>query len=195
MGVTALTVCALAPCLLFGKVAQVDLEAWRSRPPVDAQLGDIAFRRDDGVWSWLFINASRREKRFSHVGLVVVEGNDPRVAHADAHEMTGIGCVRVQRWSEFFSESMDGALYRYDGSAETRKRIATEAVKRAGVPFDTGFDMSNTNKLYCTELVRESVNAATECQTIGFTCLGGLRRIVAIDDCLVTNMIKVSECR
>lgn len=192
---TALSVCALAPCLLLGDMAQVDLEDWRIHPPVDAQLGDLVFRRDNGVWSWLFINASRREKRFSHVGIVVEGGKGARIAHADAHELTGVGCVRVQRWSEFFSESLDGAIYRYRGSVETRNQIAQEAVNRVGVPFDTGFDMSDTNKLYCTEFVRESVNAATKCQTIGFTSLGGLRRIVAIDDCLVTNMMKVAECK
>lgn len=192
---TLVMVCLLAPRLLSEVVGQVDLSAWRKGPPVEVQPGDLVFRRDNGVWSWFFIQASRRERRFSHVGIVVEGGASPFIVHADASELTGVGCVRRQRWSEFFAESLDGAVYRYEGTRQIRERIAAEALRRLGVPFDTGFDMTSTNKLYCSELVRESVNGATGLETIGYTRVAALKSMIAVDDCYATNMVKVAECR
>ena len=183
------------PPLLIEAVEQVDICQWRECSPVETQPGDLVFRRDNGVWSWFFIQASKREKRFSHVGIVLDGGKSPVIVHADASELTGVGCVRKQSWSAFFSESIDGALYRYDGVRYVREKIASEACKRLRVPFDTGFDMSNTNKLYCSELVQESVNGATSYDTIGYTIVANRKRMISIDDCYCTNMIKIAECR
>ena len=185
----------LVPPLLLEAVEQVNLCQWRKCSPVETQPGDLVFRRDNGVWSWIFIQASKREKRFSHVGIVLNGGRSPVIVHADASELTGIGCVRKQNWAGFFSESVDGALYRYDGVRDVRERIASEACKRLCVPFDTGFDMSNTNKLYCSELIRESVNGATADEVIGYTIVANHKAMVSIDDCYYTNMIKVAECQ
>ena len=184
----------LVPPLMSEAAEQVDIRQWRKSSPVETQPGDLVFRRDNGVWSWFFIQASKREKRFSHVGIVLDGGKNPIIVHADASELTGIGCVRKQNWAGFFSESVDGALYRYYGTRHVRVRIAAEACKRLGVPFDTGFDMSSTNKLYCSELVREAVNGATSYETIGCTILPNRKTMISIDDCYCTNMIKVAEC-
>ena len=185
----------LVPPLLIEAVEQVEICQWHKCSPVEAEPGDLVFRRDNGVWSWFFVQASKREKRFSHVGIVIDGGRNPTIVHADASEMTGVGCVRKQDWAGFFAESVDGALYRYDGVRYVREKIASEACKRLRVPFDTGFDMSNTNKLYCSELVRESVNGATSHETIGYTMLTNCQTMISIDDCYHTNMIKVAECR
>ena len=190
----AIIACMFVPLLLKGGVEQVDIDKWKLSSPIETRPGDLVCRRDNGVWSWFFVHASTREKRFSHVGIIVVGGKFPLIVHADANELTGRGCVRQQTWAKFFSESIDGALYRYSFDQSVCNDIAHEALGRLSVPFDTGFDMENTNKLYCTELVRESVNAATTEDSIGYTWLRDLKRLVAVDDCYKTNAIKLAEC-
>lgn len=186
--------CALAPLLLCAEVEQMGMASWRVTPPQCVQVGDLVFRRDQGMWSWLFIDASRREKRFSHVGVVVACGQDPLIVHADADERTGTGCVRQQPWRAFFAESRDAAVYRYAGDKAVRDRFAQEALGRIGVPFDTGFDMTDTNKLYCSELVRESLNAAARREVIKTTILANATEFIALDNCYETEMIKIAEC-
>ena len=184
----------LASRLLFGGVTQVDIENWRTNPPRDVAPGDLVFRRDNGVFSWLFICASQREKKFSHVGIVVEGGERPRIIHADANEISGIGCVREEGWEGFFRESLGAAVWRLQVADGVRKKIVVEARARLGVPFDSAFSLSDTNRLYCSEFVRESVNAATGEETIGVTDLGGGKRMVAVDDCYATNVVKIAEC-
>ena len=185
---------AMVPLLLWGEVGRSSISDWRDGPPVSVKRGDLVFRKDNGVWSKFFVCASRREKRFSHVGIVDADGDDPLIIHANASETTGIGSVRRQRWSGFFSESLDGAVYRFKGTRDERERIALEARSRIGVCFDTGFDMLNTNKLYCTELVREAVNAAARREVIGFTTVADLKKLIAVDDCYKSEMSLVAEC-
>ena len=186
--------CTLASLLLNGEVRQVSIEKWRIAPPTSVASGDLVFRRDNGVWSSLFINASKRDRRFSHAGIVVIEGGCVKVIHADANEHTGVGCVRSEDWSGFFSQSLDGALYRFTGDRESGRKIGDEARHRLGVPFDTGFDMTQTNKLYCSEFVREAVNSAIGRKVIGFTPTAETGGYVAIDDCYRGEMVLLAEC-
>lgn len=156
--------------------------------------GDLVFRRDNGVWSKIFINASTRERRFSHAGIVAITNGCVGVIHADANELTGTGRVRFEEWRGFFSESADGAVFRYNGEATIRNKIVDEAKKRLNVPFDSGFDMTQTNKLYCSEFVRESVNAAVGRRVIGYTRVPAGKGFVAVDDCYRSEMSMVAEC-
>lgn len=49
------------------------------------------------------------------------------------------------------------------------------------VKFDSAFDMGETNRLYCSELVRLAINEAVGTNLVGFTKVCG-RNVVAIDD-------------
>ncbi|HBO98383.1 MAG TPA: hypothetical protein DD637_00885 [Verrucomicrobia bacterium] len=186
---------AIVSLLSHGEVRRLAIEDWRTFPPRPLiENGDLVFRRDNGIWSRIFINASTRERRFSHTGIVAITNGRVRIIHADANEQTGKGRVRSEEWCSFFSESADGALFRYNGDAAIRNKIADEAKKRLNVPFDSGFDMSQTNKLYCSEFVRESVNAAVGRQVIGYTKVTADRGFVAVDDCYRSEMSMIAEC-
>ena len=185
---------ALFYCLM-GAAVTVEVANWRDGPPCGVRRGDLVFRRDNGVWSWFFISASSRERRYSHAGIIVSGGDSPVIIHSDANEGTGCGCVRKQGWKDFFAESLDGAVYRLNVSPAERLAVAEEAELRLGVPFDSGFDMENTNKLYCTELLRVSVNAACKKNVIDSTSLANGNRLIAIDDCYKTNVTLICSCK
>lgn len=186
---------AIVPLLLWGEVGHSLISEWRKNPPASVERGDLVFRKDNGVWSKFFINASKCEKRFSHTGIIDgVSGGVPTIIHADADERTGVGCVRRQRWGDFFNESVDGAVYRFNGTNDEREKIAVEAERRIGVHFDTGFDMWDKKKLYCSELIRDAVNAAVNREVIGYTTVADCKTLVAVDDCYKAEMSLVAEC-
>ena len=166
---------------------------WRETPPAGTESGDIAFRRGNGPWTRFFVGASTRDRRFSHVGVVVPSpGGGVAVIHSEADDFTGKGSVRMEPWDVFFKDALDGAVYRYSGNGETAGRIASAAAKRAGVPFDTSFDLSDTNRLYCSEFVREAVNEAAGCPLVGTTRTKD-REIVAIDDIYRLGFVKIFD--
>ena len=55
--------------------------------------GDIVLRRGNGMWSRLFANISIHDKRFSHVGIILVRDGKVTVTHASADDLTGVGAV------------------------------------------------------------------------------------------------------
>jgi len=146
------------------------------------QPGDIVCRYGEGIWSEFFRNSSTRDKRFSHVGILAFDAGEPFVIHASADDRSGIGEVREEPLSEFLAGARDVAIYRLGGEEGIGKRIAENARSYLGVPFDPAFDLASDERIYCSELVRLSVNAAAG-EAIVTTSLMHGREIVAIDDC------------
>jgi hypothetical protein len=163
-------------CLAAGKAY-----VWQAAPSIEISVGDIVVRKGYGAWTHYFINCSSREKRFSHVGIVSEVGNEVVLIHADADERTGDGCVRVEGWRGFFADALECAVFRFDGDSSVASNIAINAKRRLGVKFDSAFDMSETNRLYCSEMVRLAINEAAGTNLVGFTKVCG-RNVVAIDD-------------
>ena len=165
---------------------------WKRLPPPGLKVGDLVFRKGRGMWTRYFIRASTRDPRFSHVGIVVRTTPPALILHSDGNDLTGVGKVRTEEWEAFFEIASECAVYRYDGAEETARAFASHGLRRLGVTFDSSFDMSSTNALYCTELIREVVNEAAGTNVIGFTVLKG-RRIIALDDIYHKGFRKVFD--
>lgn len=155
--------------------------SWNVNAPCVLKVGDLVFRRGHGAWTQCFIKCSSREKRFSHVGIVSEIGDEVILLHADADEHTGDGCVRVEDWRGFFADALECAVFRFDGDSSVAANIVLNAKRRLGVKFDSAFDMGETNRLYCSEMVRLAINEAVGTNLVGFTKVCG-RNVVAIDD-------------
>ena len=166
-----------------------------SRPLEEIEVGDLVFRKGDGLWTKFFVNKSSREKRFSHVGIVVSNCMSKiTIAHAEAGDWTGVGDVHLQDWNGFFDGALDCAVYRLNGDVYLRNRIAKNAENYIGVPFDNLFDMDNTNRLYCTEFVRLCVNNAVGTNLIGWT-ESKAKKIIALDDIYRRGFHKVYDVK
>ena len=166
--------------------------AWQCEPPVDVCIGDLVVRKGQGTWTQYFINCSSREKRFSHVGIVSDIANDVLLIHADANERTGDGCVRMEGWRDFFAEALECAVFRFDGSPNIASNIVDNAKRRLGVKFDSVFDMGETNRLYCSEMVRLAINEAVGTNLVGITKVCG-HNVVAIDDIYYNGFIRIYD--
>ena len=194
--ITALLI--LAPLAAFA--AAGESLSWMSEPPVELRKGDLVFRRGQGFWTKYFVDVSTREKRFSHVGVVWKVSKDKKNAlliHADADDSTGLGFVHKEMWKDFFerANSLECVVFRWDGEdSGVPERLAEAVHKRIRVPFDPFFDMSETNKLYCTELIAEALKEATATNFISSTMYNG-REFIAIDDIYRINFRRIYDSK
>lgn len=166
--------------------------SWKNNSPNNLKSGDIVFRKGSGLWTKYFIDISSREKRFSHVGIVVSNLSNAIILHADANDFTGIGKVRLEEWDAFFRNASECAIYRYDGDLSYGRLFAEKGLEKLGVPFDWSFNMNSTNSLYCTELVRNVINEVVQTNLVGHTKAYG-RRVIAIDDIYYKGFKKIFD--
>lgn len=114
--------------------------------------GDIILRSGIGFWSELFRQSNTRDKRFSHVGIVLVdEHGTVSVIHAEGDDLTGQGTVGIVSLEQFVGESVDIGVSRLRDVDQNV--FASEAKKYLGRPFDWKFDSESDLEVYCTELV------------------------------------------
>ncbi len=146
------------------------------------ESGDIVLRYGNGLWSRVFRDLSQHEKRFSHVGIVVLERQAAYVIHASANDFSGEGEVHRDPLADFLESASSFAFYRVQGGPALGDRIAREAASHIGKPFDTRFDLSTAGEIYCSELVWMAVNAAAGQSIIPASVVGG-KRCVTIDNC------------
>jgi hypothetical protein len=172
-------------------------EPGRPTTPDDSLLltGDLVYRFGNGVYSAYFRDVSQHEKRYSHVGIVIMpdNGSPAQVVHAEANDYTGQGHVRTEPLAGFLKEAHDWAVYRVQAREQTGQDIAAKALgySERRVPFDLEFDAADTTAFYCTELVMHCVNDALgETRIRPNSRLSG-RQVVAIDDTYLHDWVKM----
>jgi uncharacterized protein YycO len=117
----------------------------------NAQDGDIICRLGDRTWSLYFKGLSKRDKRFSHLGIIHRKDDAIMVINAEGRAWAGKDYVNEVALQEFITPARMIGLYRLDNA--DGKAITGEALQLIGRPFDWDFDLANTDKLYCTELL------------------------------------------
>ena len=132
---------------------------WLEHNHIESQLktGDIICRVGNGIWSDLCRELSKREKRFSHAGVILM-GKDgtATVIHAEGNDFTGIGQVLEEPLAEFLTGGDSAAVFRLNTpnrALEDEMAFKSTIREYLGVPFDFKFDLSSHERFYCTELV------------------------------------------
>jgi hypothetical protein len=115
------------------------------------QEGDIICRQGDRIWSLYFKNLSPGDKRFSHLGIAQVTGDKITVINAEGRWRNGNDRVNQVPLEDFIASARILGLYRLEG-VEGRK-ITEAALLLLGRPFDWSFNLEDSGKLYCTELL------------------------------------------
>lgn len=133
----------------------------RDFAPLIATLepGDLLFRRGTG-FAGRVVTSMDRKGEFSHVGVVVWDEGRWLVVHAVPHEPDFKGDfdrVKCESVEQFLGHYADGTfgLFRPQIEPQKRQRVAQGALRlsRKQVPFDHDYDLADTTRLYCTELV------------------------------------------
>lgn len=165
--------------------------AWNGSPPCVLEVGDLVLRKETTFLSNRFSEASSRDRRFSHVGIVAEAAGEVKIVTVGEGGVS-MGGVDIVSWREFMRAAVDCAVYRFKDGDGVGGRIAQAAVKRLGLPFDSAFDLGTGDRLYCSELVRIAVNEAVGRPVVGTTKRDGFE-YVAIDDCYLLNWMKVFD--
>lgn len=124
------------------------------------QAGDIAFRRGESIASEVVLY-NDIDGRYSHVGLVVETDSGLMVAHSVPGETSTqetIDVIQIEHINHFFEPkvSVRGEIMRMNLDSAQRHLLNILALKKVDdkVPFDHNYDLSDTTKLYCTELLQ-----------------------------------------
>lgn len=96
------------------------------------------------------------KSEFSHVAIAVSDGVQIRMVHALPPEEAKAGGVIAESLESFLIPDLASAaaLYRpRDARAGAIAAARAWRYARARAPFDSGFDLSTSGAVYCTELV------------------------------------------
>ena len=136
----------------------------KETPPVELPQelfrdGDIAFRRGTGITSRVVL-AADREGAYSHTGILKKKAGQWYVIHAVPGEpdfKDDPDRVKMETVEVFFEKrkAVNGAIMRVSGDSVARYRAATHAehLYESHVLFDHDYDLADTTKMYCTELI------------------------------------------
>lgn len=125
---------------------------------VDLHPGDLAFRCGGSLDSHAVLIADNGGD-FSHVGIVVDNDGKKMIVHAvpDEPEFEGdVDRVKMETPQKFFirKNAVYGQIRRFADSAiaDRASKVALNVFRR-GTLFDSEFNISDTTRMYCTELI------------------------------------------
>lgn len=159
------------------------------------RTGYVVLRRGLGADSYMLAEMNRRNKTYSHCGIVMVEDGYPFVYHSIGGEDNPDERLRRDSSAFFFSplHNTHIAIVRYDMDTETVGELqrVVAAYYRERPKFDMKFDLASDDKLYCSEFVYKSFNkAAHDTAYIGTSVLLK-RRQTGIDDLYMNRHAKL----
>lgn len=152
----------------------------------EPEPGDIVLRRGNGLWSAFFAGLNRRDGRFSHVGVVVRDGTELKVAHAEADDNGMNGEVRLTGWRAFEAASRQLIVLRlHDRAAADRVAEAALSLHAARPAFDLDFDLADAAAVYCSELAWRALTIGLGRDPLPEKPLLGGRPVVLIENFLL----------
>ncbi len=121
--------------------------------------GDIVFRRGTGLTSRIVL-ATDSEGRYSHIGILKKESEAWYVIHAVPGEPDFRGDkdrIKMEPVERFFDarKATRGAVMHVQADSVLACRAARSALAlfRKHVLFDHDYDLADTTRMYCTELI------------------------------------------
>jgi hypothetical protein len=127
--------------------------------------GDLLVRNGNDLTSQLIKNFSKKDKSYSHSGLVFFRGETPFVYHILAAE----GDVNSELVADSLGTFCDPrhnsafAIYRYDldpAEMANLKRAVFNWYEK-GVKFDSLFNLKTDGRMYCSEMIKKGLERST----------------------------------
>jgi hypothetical protein len=128
------------------------------------KTGNIVLRSGRGADSYMLSQMNRRDKTYSHCGIVMIEHGYPFVYHCIGGEDVPDARLRRDSAKVFFSSlHNDGiAIVQYnfnENNLANLKRVVNRFYQ-AKPKFDLKFDLATDDALYCSEFVYKALNEA-----------------------------------
>lgn len=145
-------------CGLFLSCEQSNIESACTFPENILQEGDLAFREGDGLASRIILSIDKNSN-YSHIGIVVRHNEKWKIIHAVPGEPDFEGDkdrVKIEDIQTYFSKNraLSGAILRTknDSIAKGAAHKAFDLYQR-NILFDHSYNLEDTTKMYCTELI------------------------------------------
>lgn len=127
--------------------------------------GMLVMRSDNDYESLTLQNFSKRDRIYSHAGLLFREGDSFMVYHS----MTGLenpsGTIRRDAFDSFVNPSQKTGfgLFQYQLHPAETKKLHTLLQKgyEAKTPFDIFFNLNSDDSLYCSEMIYKNLKTAS----------------------------------
>lgn len=139
---------------------------------LELRNGDVIFRRGGSVMSFC-VRAVDHKGFYTHVGILVEINGEFRVLHSvpDQAHADDFDRVKIESLEDFFAstKALNGAIYRTVLPEEQLRNVTEQAMifYRQKIPFDYDYDLEDSTKIYCTELLVRSFNKASYDITAG----------------------------
>ncbi len=120
------------------------------------QDGDIILRRGSGMVSDMIAKLLNEDHDLSHCGVVARRNGNFYVVHAVSNSLSEVDGMQVHPLGRFVAQSKPGSVVvtrlRTDHDRSGISRRAVHYLKQE-VPFDHHFDLADSSKIYCSELI------------------------------------------
>lgn len=159
IGLGTILCCSLSATGLFRhKVKRITKNVSTVIPKVELlKSGDIIFRDGKSFISQAFKQFSRKDARFSHAGIIHIQDGDAYVFHCIGGEGSRDNRMRKEKLASFCSSSEVNSYSIFRPNLDQSKMDAIDSVAGSfydkGVEFDDKFDLTENNKMYCTEMI------------------------------------------
>jgi hypothetical protein len=129
------------------------------------QEGDLVVRLHTDPFSQYIKTFNRKDKKYSHAGIVLFEGGRPYVYHIVNGSENPREKLRRDSLDQFCDPRRNTSfgIFRYQLSpAERLKlRLVIHQWYLQGLHFDNRFDLATDRKMYCSEMVSKALCKAT----------------------------------
>ncbi len=127
--------------------------------------GDLVLRLSVDPASQFIRLFNRKDKRYSHAGIVLMHSGYPYIYHILTGDENPDGKIRKDSLSKFAAagKNFGFAIYRYEMTKKeitNVKSIIKNWIKR-GVTFDMAFDLRTNDRMYCSEMIMKALREAT----------------------------------
>jgi len=127
--------------------------------------GDLVLRDGQEFSSQVIKSFSRKDKSYSHAGLVFFNDGYPYVYHIVPDDENPDRKLRLDSLKSFANPRKNAGfgIYRYDMTPEETKQLRSivEDWKAQGVAFDSTFNPKTDDQMYCSEMIKKGVERAT----------------------------------
>jgi|SRR5450432_415029 len=127
--------------------------------------GDLILRLNRDPSSHFIKNYNRKDKSYSHAGIVFYENGYPYIYHILGGDENPDKKLRRDSLSRFCNPRKNDAygIYRYDLNRMEIKnaRSLIHQWYDRGIKFDNAFDYKTDDKMYCSEMISKMLSKAT----------------------------------
>jgi hypothetical protein len=127
--------------------------------------GDIVLRMNQDPFSEFIRYFNKKDKKFSHAGLVIRDRGELMIYHMACEEGNPMKLMLKQKLAKFADphHNYGYAIYRYKFTEAELNSMRRQVNYWYNLPvhFDTAFNLASDNELYCSEMLQKAICKGT----------------------------------